>query len=88
MALVNAARHARLSLTYAEPMRPPTESRPAPVGLCATCLHSRKIQSDRGSLFFLCQLSETDPTFPKYPRLPVLSCPGYAPSAPPVSSGV
>ena len=72
-------RHARLSLTYAEPMCPTTESRPTPVGLCATCRHARKIQSDRGSVFFLCKLSETDPTFPKYPRLPVLSCPGYHP---------
>jgi hypothetical protein len=50
------------------------------VGLCATCTHSRKIQSDRGSVFFLCKLSETDPAFPKYPRLPVLSCSGYTPA--------
>jgi len=49
------------------------------IGLCADCLHSRQIQSKRGSIFFLCKLSESDPTFPKYPRLPVLSCRGYAP---------
>jgi hypothetical protein len=35
------------------------------------------MESDRGSIFFLCQLALTDPGFAKYPRLPVLSCPGY-----------
>lgn len=49
------------------------------VGLCADCIHSRRIKSSRGSLFLLCKLSETDPAFPKYPRVPVLSCSGYAP---------
>lgn len=47
------------------------------VGLCTTCLHVRVIRSDRGSLFYLCELSAIDPGFSKYPRLPVLSCPGY-----------
>ena len=46
-------------------------------GLCARCTHSRQIESARGSKFWLCQLSATDARFPKYPRLPVLSCPGY-----------
>jgi hypothetical protein len=46
-------------------------------GLCANCLHVRVIRSDRGATFYLCQLSATDPRFPKYPRLPVLSCSGY-----------
>jgi hypothetical protein len=52
----------------------------SPAGLCADCTHARRIESARGSVFFLCQLSSTDPRFPKYPRLPVLSCPGYLPS--------
>ncbi len=56
------------------------KSERARVGLCADCIHSRRIKSSRGSLFFLCKLSETDPAFPKYPRLPVLSCSGYAPA--------
>jgi hypothetical protein len=47
------------------------------VGLCADCLHAKKIQSDRGSEFILCQLSATDANFPRYPRLPILQCPGY-----------
>jgi hypothetical protein len=57
-----------------------TASNRSSIGLCLTCIQSRKIQSDRGSVFFLCKLSETDPAFPKYPRLPVLSCSGYTPA--------
>lgn len=37
------------------------------------------MQSDRGSVFYLCQRSVTDPSFPKYPRLPVPQCSGYEP---------
>jgi hypothetical protein len=46
-------------------------------GLCSDCLHARLLESARGSIFILCNLSFTDPRFPKYPRLPVLSCDGY-----------
>jgi hypothetical protein len=49
------------------------------VGLCASCRFMRRMESDRGSTFYLCQLSATDPSFPKYPRLPVLQCSGYRP---------
>lgn len=49
----------------------------AAAGLCASCLYARPIESDRGSIFILCELSLVDPWFPKYPRLPVLSCQGY-----------
>jgi hypothetical protein len=51
-----------------------TQLRP---GLCEDCTHARRIESDRGSVFFLCQLALIDSRFKKYPRLPVLSCPGY-----------
>jgi hypothetical protein len=55
-----------------------TESQDARrIGLCATCNHARRIESDRGSVFWLCELSATRPRFPKYPRLPVLACSGY-----------
>jgi hypothetical protein len=47
------------------------------VGLCLECRHMRLIRSDRGSTFFLCGRSATEPEFPKYPRLPVLRCSGY-----------
>jgi hypothetical protein len=48
------------------------------VGLCLDCKHAQRIQSARGSTFYRCKLSDTDPNFPKYPRLPVLRCAGYA----------
>ena len=47
------------------------------VGLCAECVHARRVESDRGAAFYLCELSATDPRFPKYPRLPVIACPGF-----------
>jgi hypothetical protein len=50
-------------------------------GLCGRCRHARTIGNRRGSIFFLCRLAERDATFPKYPVLPVLRCPGYAPAA-------
>ena len=46
-------------------------------GLCASCTNVQVIRSDRGSIFYRCRLSERDPRFPKYPRLPVISCDGY-----------
>ena len=46
-------------------------------GLCADCVYASRIQSMRGSTFFLCERSATDPAFAKYPHLPVMSCPGY-----------
>jgi len=47
------------------------------VGLCADCVYGHSVKSDRGSVFLLCELSRKDQRFAKYPRLPVLSCPGY-----------
>lgn len=47
-------------------------------GLCAGCVHQRIVQSRRGSTFLLCGLSRSDPRFPRYPRLPVLACDGFA----------
>ena len=46
-------------------------------GLCRACSHARIIRSGRGSMFWLCELSRTDPAFPRYPRLPVVRCPGF-----------
>ena len=31
-------------------------------------------------MFYRCGLSDIDPSFPKYPRLPVLECAGFEPS--------
>jgi hypothetical protein len=46
-------------------------------GLCATCAHQKEIRSDCGSVFVMCLRGLTDAAYPKYPRLPVLRCPGY-----------
>ena len=50
-------------------------------GLCSTCRHAHRIEAAR-STFWRCRLSETDARFPRYPRLPVLSCEGYSPEEP------
>lgn len=47
------------------------------VGLCGGCVNARRVESRRGSVFLLCELSKKDPRFPKYPALPVVRCPGY-----------
>ncbi|MDH5675941.1 MAG: hypothetical protein OEZ06_27705 [Myxococcales bacterium] len=49
-------------------------------GLCAGCLHGRSIDSARGSRFWLCGRAASDGRYPKYPRLPMLQCPGFAPA--------
>jgi hypothetical protein len=46
-------------------------------GLCDTCRHQKLIRSDRGTVFSRCERALTDPEFPKYPTLPVLTCTGY-----------
>ncbi len=51
-------------------------------GLCASCAHSEIIRSSRGSMFYRCRLSDTDPRFPKYPRLPVIECAGWSVKTP------
>jgi hypothetical protein len=55
-------------------------------GLCDHCLHQRRVMSGRGSAFSMCQLGLTDPDWPKYPRMPVLQCPRYAPRGSDVSA--
>ena len=50
-----------------------------PVGLCESCANVKVVETRKGSRFYLCQLSEVDPRFPKYPRIPVLHCIGYTP---------
>ncbi len=54
--------------------RPPGLERT--VGLCLRCTHVRVVTSAKGSVFYLCRA----PTRPKYPPLPVLECPAYAPA--------
>jgi hypothetical protein len=59
------------------------QSRPlVDAGLCRSCAHVQTITSARQSTFYLCRRSASDPSFPKYPRLPVLECRGYEPADP------
>jgi hypothetical protein len=46
--------------------------------LCVTCQFKRDIRTAR-SCFLLCQLSNSNPAFAKYPPQPVRQCPGYQP---------
>ncbi len=50
-------------------------------GLCGNCLNAKIVSSDRGSVFFRCMLSDQNPEFPRYPRLPVLTCSGWTAGA-------
>lgn len=49
-------------------------------GLCRACVHAQRVTSTKGSLFYLCRLSSTDPRFPRYPVLPVRRCTGFEPA--------
>ena len=48
-----------------------------PAGLCDACLWARLVRSQRGSGFLRCGHSDTEPDYPRYPALPVRSCPGF-----------
>ncbi len=56
---------------------PSSGGEPARAGLCDSCAHQQVVRNTRGSTFSLCRRSREDPDFPRYPRLPVLSCAGY-----------
>jgi hypothetical protein len=56
---------------------------PPPAGLCNACVHQQLVPNRRGSVFSLCRRSKTDPSFPRYPRIPVLECRGFEPRAVP-----
>jgi len=46
-------------------------------GLCGSCAHQTLVPNSRGSVFSLCERSRSDRRYPRYPRLPVLVCPGH-----------
>lgn len=48
-------------------------------GLCASCGHGLVRPTARGTRYLRCLLASRDPSFEKYPRLPVLACRGYEP---------
>jgi hypothetical protein len=45
--------------------------------LCETCAWMREVVTPKGSRFLLCQLSITNPAYPKYPPQPIVRCKGY-----------
>ena len=47
------------------------------LSLCETCAWMREVVTPKGSRFLLCQLSTSDPAYPKYPPQPVGRCDGY-----------
>jgi len=46
--------------------------------LCESCHLVRVIVSGRGSQFLLCQRSQDDERYAKYPPQPVIRCAGFA----------
>ena len=72
-------------LNHPGPARVPARGRPrrdtdrVAFGLCDTCEHQQIVRNTRGSVFSLCRRSRADPTFPRYPRMPVLECRGHEP---------
>ena len=45
--------------------------------ICEICSHMTEVTSGTGSRFLLCQLSQTDRRFQKYPPQPVIRCEGF-----------
>ena len=50
---------------------------PPAAGECSTCVHARALRNRRGSVFVLCGRAATDEAYARYPRLPVVGCPGH-----------
>jgi hypothetical protein len=58
-----------------------------PAGLCERCRNVKVVETRKGSRFYLCTLSDVDPRFPKYPRIPVVRCLGFVPAGAPGVTG-
>ncbi len=48
--------------------------------LCKTCSHRKEVVSGKGARFLLCEKSQTDRRFQKYPPQPIIECIGYVES--------
>jgi hypothetical protein len=62
----------------------PATDIPESAGLCSQCRHARLIVSDKGHAFIRCGRSDSEPSYDRYPRLPVLECAGVEPDPPPL----
>ena len=49
----------------------------AAAGLCQTCVHAKLNETNRGTAYLRCTRAAWDTRLPRYPRLPVLECPGF-----------
>lgn len=54
--------------------------------LCHDCAHVKRVESAKGSVFWMCGRHATDPRHPKYPPQPVRACSGHSPA--PVARGL
>jgi len=57
-----------------------TDAAKSAAGLCGTCAHATHQASARGGSFWRCRRADSDPAYPRYPPLPVRSCPGHRPA--------
>jgi GNAT superfamily N-acetyltransferase len=55
----------------------------APAGLCETCAHAKLNATRKGTAYLRCTRATWDQRLPRYPRLPVIDCPGYEKAGPP-----
>ncbi len=63
-----------------DPPEPSPGAPPPGAGLCDSCRHQQVVRNTRGSAFSLCRRSRDEPErYPRYPRVPVLRCPGHEP---------
>ena len=46
-------------------------------GLCGTCVHAKLNETHRGTAYLRCTRAAWDERLPRYPRLPVTTCPGF-----------
>jgi len=59
------------------PFREQSASTDVSAGLCASCKHATRVPSAKGSTFVRCDLSLSDASFARYPRLPKVQCSGF-----------
>jgi len=64
-------------------MKAEVHSEASRAGLCLHCLYGRSVAGKNEVTYYLCERSFTDPSFRKYPALPVLRCSGYSPAEKP-----
>ncbi len=52
------------------------------VGFCSICNRASTLIGAEGNTFWRCDRSDSDPTFRRYPTLPVEDCGGFEPGPP------